>query len=139
MDQLRVQSTGVQQLYRQPIDRSTTLEQAIAETPAAGSSATRAISALPNMLGRPRTRKRHDRQWRLAEFRDGYFFNQRVEDLVDASARFICAAEAVLCALQKLARRGEITSHDNTRWFGPPHGALSARLIERVLIYTGAI
>ncbi|WP_352766694.1 hypothetical protein [Mesorhizobium sp. M0684] len=86
----------------------------------------RAISALSNMLGRPRTRKRHDRQWRLAEFRDGYFFNQRVEDLVDASARFICAAEAVLCALQKLARRGEITSHDNTRWFGPPRGIVGA-------------
>ncbi|ESX82511.1 hypothetical protein X759_05555 [Mesorhizobium sp. LSHC420B00] len=69
------------------------------------------------MLWRPRSRKRHDRQRRLAEFCDGYFFNQRVEGLVDAPARFIRAAEAVLCALQKLARRGEIASHDNTLWF----------------------
>ncbi|WP_352777928.1 hypothetical protein [Mesorhizobium sp. M0174] len=103
--------------YRQRVGRSTTLERAIAETLVAGSSSTRAISALPDMLWRPRSRKRHDRQWRIAEFRDGYFFNQRVEGLVDASARFIRAVEAVLCAFQKFACRGEITSHDNTLWF----------------------
>jgi len=59
----------------------------------------------------PRTRKRHDRQWRLPEFRYGYFLNQGVECQVDASARFIPAAEAVLRAFQKLARSGEVASH----------------------------
>jgi hypothetical protein len=53
-------------------------------------------------------------QWRLAEFRDSYFLDQGIQRLADALARFIHAAEPVLGALQKLARSGEVASHDNT-------------------------
>jgi hypothetical protein len=73
-----------------------------------------AICGLPSMPGWPCARERHDGQWRLAEFRNGYFFDQRVECLADALARFVHAAELVLGALQKLARCGEVTSHDTT-------------------------
>ncbi|WP_353842947.1 hypothetical protein [Mesorhizobium sp.] len=70
---------------------------------------------LPSMPGWPRTWERHDGQGRLTEFRDGYFFNQQVQRLADALARFIHAAEPVLGALQELARRSEVASHDTTR------------------------
>lgn len=65
------------------------------------------------MLG-PRAWKRHDGQWRLAEFRDGYFLNQGVQCLADSPARFVLAAEPVLSALQKLSRCSEVASHDTT-------------------------
>jgi hypothetical protein len=74
-----------------------------------------AIGALPSMLRRPRAWKRHDGQWRLAEFRDGYFLDQGVECLADALARFVHAAEPVLGTLQELARCSEIASHNTTR------------------------
>ncbi|WP_353843250.1 hypothetical protein [Mesorhizobium sp.] len=70
---------------------------------------------LPSMPGWPRTWKRHDGQGRLTEFGDGYFFNQQVQCLADALARFIHAAEPVLGALQELARRSEVASHNTTR------------------------
>lgn len=70
---------------------------------------------LPSMPRWPRTWKRHDGQWRLTEFRDGYFFNQQVQCLADALARFVHAAEPVLGALQQLARCSEVASHDTTR------------------------
>lgn len=66
------------------------------------------------MLGWPRTGKRHEGQWRLAEFRDGYFLDQGIQRLADALARFVHAAEPVLGTLQELARSGEVASHDIT-------------------------
>jgi hypothetical protein len=79
------------------------------------------------MLRWPRARKRHDRQWRFPEFRDGYFFNQRVQCLADALARFIHAAEPVLGALQELARSGEVASHYITHLILPAARTLSTR------------
>lgn len=73
-----------------------------------------AIGASTSVPVCPRAWKRHDGQWRLAEFRDGYFLNQRVECLADALACFVHAAEPVLGTLQELARCGEVTSHDTT-------------------------
>ncbi|UVC13533.1 hypothetical protein [Mesorhizobium onobrychidis] len=74
-----------------------------------------AIGASTGVPGWPRAWKRHDGQWRLAEFRDGYFLDQGVECLADALARFVHAAEPVLGTLQELARCSEVASHNTTR------------------------
>ncbi|CCV13487.1 hypothetical protein [Mesorhizobium sp. STM 4661] len=85
-----------------------------------------AIAILASMPGRPRAGKRHDRHRRFPEFGDGYFLDQRVQCQADALARFVETAEAVLRALQKLARRSEVASHDNTYWFGRRTDIVSA-------------